>query len=54
MIDDMAKLRVRHYPEDSVLEHEIDHLNGKLYFDHLDSQDKLHKIEVSGTARQEI
>ncbi|MCX6003864.1 MAG: peptide deformylase [Chloroflexi bacterium] len=28
-----------------VLEHEIDHINGVLYVDHLESQDKLHKIE---------
>jgi peptide deformylase len=27
------------------LEHEIDHLNGVLYIDHLESQDKLHKVE---------
>jgi len=27
------------------LEHETDHLNGKLYFDHMQSQDKLHKVE---------
>jgi len=27
------------------LEHEIDHLNGKLYIDHLESQDQLHKVE---------
>jgi peptide deformylase len=27
------------------LEHEIDHLNGVLYVDHLESQDKLHKVE---------
>jgi len=27
------------------LEHEIDHLNGVLYLDHLESTDKLHKIE---------
>ena len=27
------------------LEHEIDHLNGVLYIDHLDSMDKLRKIE---------
>ena len=27
------------------LEHEIDHLNGTLYLDHVESQDKLHKIE---------
>jgi len=26
-------------------EHEIDHLNGTLYIDHLESQDKLHKNE---------
>jgi peptide deformylase len=30
-----------------VLEHEIDHINGVLYVDHLESQDKLHKIELS-------
>jgi len=29
------------------LEHEIDHLNGILYIDHLESPDKLKKIEVS-------
>jgi peptide deformylase len=28
------------------LEHEIDHLNGQLYVDHLDSMEDLHKIEV--------
>jgi len=28
-----------------VWEHEIDHLNGVLYVDHLESQDKLHKVE---------
>ncbi len=28
-----------------VLEHEIDHLNGLLYIDHLESMDKLRKIE---------
>ncbi len=27
------------------LEHEIDHINGILYVDHLESQDKLHKLE---------
>ena len=27
------------------LEHEIDHLNGILYVDRIDSEDKLHKIE---------
>jgi len=36
------------------LEHEIDHLNGTLYIDHLDSQDKLHRIEVSDTTKQSI
>ena len=32
------------------LEHEIDHLNGILYIDHIESQEKLHKIqpEVAG------
>ena len=34
------------------LEHEIDHLNGVLYIDHLESQDKLHKIEAPGETRQ--
>jgi len=28
------------------LEHEIDHLNGVLYIDYLESMDKLHKIEL--------
>lgn len=28
------------------LEHETDHLNGRLYVDHLESMDDLHKIEV--------
>jgi peptide deformylase len=27
------------------LEHEIDHLNGVLYIDHLESMDELHKVE---------
>jgi peptide deformylase len=31
------------------LEHEIDHLNGVLYIDHLDSQDKLHRVETEST-----
>jgi peptide deformylase len=31
------------------LEHEIDHLNGVLYIDHLESSDKLHKIEPEVT-----
>ena len=29
-----------------VLEHEIDHLNGRLYIDHLESMDELRKIEA--------
>ncbi len=29
-----------------VLEHEIDHINGVLYLDHLESMDKLSKIEM--------
>jgi len=29
------------------LEHEIDHLNGVLYIDHLESMDKLYKVEVA-------
>ena len=28
-----------------VLAHEIDHINGMLYLDHLESMDKLHKVE---------
>jgi peptide deformylase len=28
------------------LEHEIDHLNGTLYIDHVTDQDKLHKLEA--------
>ena len=32
-----------------VLEHEIDHLNGVLYIDHLESRDKLRKIEPQET-----
>jgi len=31
------------------LEHEIDHINGKLYLDHLESMDKLYKIEPEET-----
>lgn len=27
------------------LEHEIDHLDGKLYIDHVESSDRLHKVE---------
>ena len=28
------------------LEHEIDHLNGRLYVDHVESADRLHKVEI--------
>jgi peptide deformylase len=31
------------------LEHEIDHLNGVLYIDHLENKEKLHKIEGETT-----
>jgi len=31
------------------LEHEIDHINGTLYIDHLESEDELHKIEAEET-----
>ncbi len=31
------------------IEHEIDHLNGTLYLDHLESLDKLHKVEPKET-----
>jgi peptide deformylase len=34
------------------LEHEIDHLNGVLYIDHLDSPGKLYKIEPKQTENQ--
>jgi len=33
-----------------VLEHEIDHLDGLLYIDHIEGQDKLHKIETETEA----
>ena len=32
------------------LEHELDHLNGILYIDHIESQDNLHKIEPEAEA----
>ena len=35
------------------LEHEIDHLNGVLYLDHLESHDKLYKIEPEPQEPQE-
>jgi len=34
------------------LEHEIDHLNGLFYLDHLESTDMLHKIEPEETETQ--
>jgi len=37
-----------------VLEHEIDHLDGTLYIDHLESQDKLHKAEALDTTKRLI
>jgi len=36
------------------LEHEIDHLNGVLYVDHLESQDKLQKIEPEKEEQPQI
>lgn len=33
-----------------VLEHEMDHLNGILYIDHLESRDKLYRIEPEAEA----
>jgi len=32
------------------LEHELDHLNGKLYIDHIESEDRFHKIEPQAGA----
>jgi len=32
------------------LEHELDHLNGVLYIDHIESQDKLHQVEAETEA----
>jgi len=34
------------------LEHEIDHLNGVLYIDHLEGQDKIYKIEAETGTRE--
>jgi peptide deformylase len=34
------------------LEHEIDHLNGILYVDHLESQDKLERVQPEGEEEQ--
>jgi peptide deformylase len=36
------------------LEHEIDHLNGVLYIDRLESKDDLHKIEPQETQEREL
>ncbi|MBE9501884.1 MAG: peptide deformylase [Dehalococcoidia bacterium] len=35
-----------------VLEHELDHLNGVLYIDHLESMDKLSKLEPGAEATE--
>ena len=35
------------------LEHEIDHLNGIMYIDHLDSHDKLYKVEPESEEAEE-
>ncbi len=35
-----------------VLEHEIDHLNGILYADHLESPNKLHKVTTEGEKQE--
>ena len=32
------------------LEHELDHLNGVLYIDHVESRDKLHRVETETEA----
>ena len=32
------------------LEHELDHLNGVLFIDHIESQDKLHRLEAETEA----
>ncbi|UCG10521.1 MAG: peptide deformylase [Dehalococcoidia bacterium] len=37
-----------------VLEHEIDHLNGVLYVDHVESVDKLHSVEELEGGQMEI
>jgi len=36
------------------LEHEIDHLNGVLYVDHIQHEDKLHRIETAEKTRPAI
>jgi len=56
-----VKARDRHWKEIRVkatglmaqcLEHEIDHLNGILYVDHLESQDKLERVPPEGEEEQ--
>jgi peptide deformylase len=56
-----VKGRNRHWKEIRVkatglmaqcLEHEIDHLNGVLYIDHLESQDKLERVQPEGEEEQ--
>jgi peptide deformylase len=56
-----VKGRNRHWKEIRVkatglmaqcLEHEIDHLNGVLYIDHLESQDKLERVQPDGEEEQ--
>jgi len=34
------------------IEHEIDHLNGTLYYEHLESMEQLHKVEPEATKPQ--
>jgi peptide deformylase len=34
------------------LEHEVDHLNGVLYIDHVESPDDLHRIEVTDSTQR--
>jgi peptide deformylase len=36
------------------LEHEINHLDGKLYIDHVESADRLHKIETGTVSKRNI
>ncbi len=36
------------------LEHEVDHLNGILYIDHIQGEDKLHKIQTVSQIKEQI
>ncbi len=36
------------------LEHEVDHLDGRLYIDHVESPDRLHKIEPGTVSKRNI